>query len=349
MVESHTGFMKACFEQALKGRFLAPPNPLVGAILTLNNQVISKGFHAKFGEPHAERAALESLSADESLRSATLYVNLEPCAHFGKTPPCTDLILEKNIGHVVISAGDTSDKVNGRGIEILRAAGVRVTEGVLKTEGRFLNRRFFTFHEKKRPYIILKWAQTADGMIADSNFHSKWISGEESRDLVHEWRAEEGAILIGTNTAKQDNPHLTARPKNLSDDQYNQPLRIVIDRNLTLSKLNLYDQAAKTMIVNSLKDEEAGMHEFLKVDFSRDIFPQILEVLYQKNILSLIVEGGAAVLNSLISAKIFDEARVFKANKRFGSGLRAPQINLEPSSKVNIGNDILKTYINHDF
>lgn len=349
MQDNHSKYMQRCLELAALGRYLTAPNPRVGAVLVHENQIVAEGYHQKYGSAHAEKSAIDNLQDKKLLSECTLYVNLEPCSHFGKTPPCADLILESKIPKVVIGTRDTSDKVAGKGIAKLKQNGIEVLEDVLSKECRLLNKRFFTYHEKKRPYIILKWAQTGDGFIADADLKSKWISCEQSRELVHEWRAEESAILVGTNTARQDNPHLTARPKNLTVEQYNQPLRIVIDRNLTLSKLNLYDDSAKTLIVNAVKSGLSGMHEFLQVNFEGDLYTQVCNALHSKQITSVIVEGGAVVLNALITEGLYDEARVFKSNKIFGGGIKAPEMKSTVLSRETIGTDVLKSYINHSF
>ena len=350
MAKEHTDYMKLCLKLAKKGEFLTSPNPLVGSILVDNANIISQGYHKHYSAAHAERACLDNIKEYTISKHAVLYVNLEPCSHFGKTPPCADYLIERGLKHVVIGCMDSSKKVNGQGIEKLKSAGVEVSENVLKDECRFLNRRFFTFHEKKRPYIVLKWAETKDGFIADRENKSKWISSEQSRELVHLYRAEEAAILIGYNTAKYDNPFLTARPASLDEKKYNQPTRVFLDRNLSLPQtIHLYNNHAKSIIINQIKQGFEGVHEFVKIDFSAPVIEQIIEILHTRNINSLLVEGGTKLLQSFIERELYDEARVFISPKKFESGVRAPKIGKTASSVTMITEDTLKIYTNHDF
>jgi len=328
----HETFMSRCLQLAENGLGNAAPNPMVGSVIVHNNKIIGEGFHRKCGEAHAEVNAINSVKDKELLKDSTLYVNLEPCSHYGKTPPCSNLIIQHKIPRVVIGCKDTFSLVSGRGIEQLKNAGCAVIVGVMENEARWLNRRFFTFHEKKRPYIVLKWAQTIDGFVdvkRNENEPSKpfWITNDLCKRLVHKWRSEEQAIMVGTNTALKDNPQLNVR-----EWFGNMPLRIVTDRNLRLPKnLNIFDNSQKTLIFNSLKNEISDKIEFVKIDFSenkKNSVLQILEKLYERNILSVFVEGGSELLNTFISNHLWDEARVFTGHKYFYEGTKAPDFPL---------------------
>jgi diaminohydroxyphosphoribosylaminopyrimidine deaminase/5-amino-6-(5-phosphoribosylamino)uracil reductase len=349
MLENHSEFMKRCLELAKLGRHFTAPNPMVGSVLVSEGKIISEGYHEKYGAAHAERLAIDSLKDKILLTACTLYVNLEPCSHFGNTPPCADYIIQSGIKKVVVGSKDTSEKVSGKGIEKLKNSGVEVIENVLEAECRFLNRRFFTFHEKHRPYIILKWAETADGFIADGAHNSKWISSEESRKLVHQWRAREQAILVGTNTARLDNPFLTARPESSEELSYRQPVRIVIDRSLSLPVThNLFNTQAETLIINDTKNEKSGHIEYIKLDFSRSL-RNLMAALHAHGITSLIVEGGSILLRSFIEKGLYDEIRRFKSSKTFGAGIAAPVISALPHSKTDVGGDTLEIFTKHGF
>jgi diaminohydroxyphosphoribosylaminopyrimidine deaminase/5-amino-6-(5-phosphoribosylamino)uracil reductase len=329
----HEKYMQRCIDLAKLGLGNTAPNPMVGSVIVHNNQIIGEGYHRKFGESHAEVNAINSVKNKDLLKGSTIYVNLEPCSHFGKTPPCANLIADVGIPNVVIGSIDTASHVSGKGIQILKNANVYVIQDVLENECKELNKRFFSFHEKKRPYIILKWAQTQDGFIdiIRSNSQPKnptWITNEYSKTLVHKWRAEEQAILVGTNTVYQDNPSLTTRNwlgKN--------PLRVVLDRELKLKpSLNVFNKEAKTIIIadNSMKDTALRNYsnqtsiEF--IDYSNDFQTQLFEILNKRNILSIIVEGGEQVLNSFIKNSFWDEALVFEGNKFFKKGIKAPDL-----------------------
>jgi len=318
--------MMRCLELARLGAGSVAPNPMVGCVIVCREKIIGEGFHQKHGEAHAEVNAINAVANAELLKESTLYVSLEPCAHHGLTPPCSDLIAEKQIPRVVIGTVDPFSEVSGKGIEKLRRAGIEVEVGMLEEECRELNRRFFTFHEKKRPYIILKWAQTCDGFIdikrESENFGKPtWITGDLALRLVHKIRSEEGAILVGTNTAEKDNPSLTVRHwagKN--------PLRAVIDKTLRLPKnLNLFDGAAKTLVFNSEKEKETEATAWVKIPFGENSIYMLLSELHRRKVLSVIVEGGKQLLDSFISAGLWDEAHVFTGNKFFHSGIRAPE------------------------
>lgn len=309
-------YMQRCLNLALLGLGNVAPNPMVGCVIVHNGIIIGEGYHQKYGEAHAEVNAIASVSTKELLRESTLYVNLEPCSHYGKTPPCSDLIVRSQIPRVVIGSNDPNPLVAGKGIAKLRNAGVEVTSGILKQSTDFLNRRFLTFFTKKRPYIILKWAQSADGFIAPTDNRQVWLSNELSKKLVHKWRSEEQAIMVGTNTARIDNPELTVRlwkGKN--------PLRVVIDKDLSLPTGNhLFNNAANTLVFNSRENSKENNIEKVKIDFSASLPKQVLDGLYQRNIGSVIIEGGATLLNSFIEANLWDEARMFKTTALLHSG-----------------------------
>jgi diaminohydroxyphosphoribosylaminopyrimidine deaminase/5-amino-6-(5-phosphoribosylamino)uracil reductase len=336
--------MRRCLELAGNGRGSVAPNPLVGAVLVADGSIIAEGFHKQFGGPHAEVNAIATLSDRTLLERSTLYVNLEPCSHFGKTAPCADLIVESRIPRVVVGCADIFEEVRGRGILKLQRSGVDVLEGVLAREALLLNCRFFTRHAYRRPYVILKWAATSDGYIARTDHTSKWISSDASRARVHEWRAVEDAILVGTATARHDNPALTVRMTSGRN-----PLRIVIDRHLALSpNLTLFDGNTETLVFNSLRSERRSANvELVKIDDPDGFVPSILQELYQRRISSLIVEGGSRTLSSFIEADAWDEARVFESKAKFGEGIPAPPLPHPPLSEEECGGDILKIYMNH--
>ncbi|HZY77952.1 MAG TPA: bifunctional diaminohydroxyphosphoribosylaminopyrimidine deaminase/5-amino-6-(5-phosphoribosylamino)uracil reductase RibD [Cyclobacteriaceae bacterium] len=334
-------FIRRCFDLALNGIGSVSPNPLVGCVIAHNGNIIGEGWHKKYGGPHAEVNAVASVADQSLLSSATVYVNLEPCSHFGKTPPCADLLIEKRVKKVVISNADSNELVSGKGARKLRDAGIEVVTGVLEAEGRYLNRRFFTYVEKKRPYIILKWAQTSDGFISRNSHEWFKISNSLSHKLVHRWRSEEDAFLVGTQTAATDNPKLNVREWVGRD-----PLRVVIDRTLRLdASLNLFDGSAPTICYNLSKNEERKNLSFVKVpednfchNISRDLFTRKIQ--------SLVVEGGAETLNLFISQDLWDEARVFQSEISFGDGLKAPSLPGVPVSTTGIGTDVLSVYQN---
>jgi len=334
--------MKKCLELATKGMGYVSPNPMVGCVIVFNNQIIGEGYHKKYGTAHAEINAIENVKDRSLLKKSTLYVNLEPCVHFGKTPPCTNLIIESEIPKVVIGCRDSYSEVSGKGIEKMQNIGIEVIVGVLEKESRELNKRFFTFHEKKRPYIILKWAESKDGFMAPLNQKKPfWMTSSESKKLVHKWRAEEEAILIGRITAKKDNPSLTVR-----EVAGNNPIRIIIDKNLTLSgDLNLFNSEAKTIIFNSIKSEKTGTNYFIKIDFNY-LIKKILKELHKQNIQSVKIEGGSITLQSFIDANIWDEARIFTANKLLSQGLKTPIIEGKIILERKIGTDTLEIITN---
>lgn len=332
-------FMKRVLELALLGRGHVSPNPLVGCVIVHNGSIVGEGWHKKYGEAHAEVNAIESVQDKSLLKESTLYVNLEPCSHFGKTPPCTDLLIKHQLKKVVIANLDTNPTVAGEGVKKLRTTGVEVITGILEKEGKELNKRFFTFIEKKRPFILLKWAETSDGFIAHENYNSKWISNEYSRQLVHKWRAEEDAVLVGTKTAFHDNPELTVR-----DWTGRNPVRIVLDRFLRLSdKLHVFDRSQKTICYNVLKHEEHPNFSLIRLD-EENFINHLLEDLVKRKIQSVLVEGGATTLQLFMDAELWDEARVFISDKGFGKGIAAPRFHGNLIGQESVFNDTLRLY-----
>lgn len=308
------------------------PNPSVGAVLVHNNNIIAEGYTSAYGGSHAEVNCIATAKANcpELIAKSTLYVSLEPCSHWGKTPPCADLVISSGIKKVVIGTIDPFAKVAGAGIKKLMLAGVDVTVGILETECQEINKRFFTFHEKKRPYIILKWAQTLDGFIAPLERDEQkpvWITNSYSRQLVHKWRSEEMAILVGGKTVADDNPSLTTR-----DWEGKNPTRVVIDTKRSLQRsLTIFDTSAETIELSTAAPQE------------------ICDALYTNDLQSVIIEGGAKTLQSFIDAGLWDEARVFYGNTNFGKGINAPVLEKKtiPYKTENIQGDILNYYKNH--
>jgi diaminohydroxyphosphoribosylaminopyrimidine deaminase/5-amino-6-(5-phosphoribosylamino)uracil reductase len=332
-------FMKRAFELAYLGVGEVSPNPRVGCVIVLEGKIIGEGWHRKFGGPHAEVNAVHAVSDEAMLNGATVYVNLEPCSHLGKTPPCTDLLIKHGVKKVVVANEDTNPLVSGRGMKKLLDAGIEVVSGVLAQDGRQLNRRFFTFVEKRRPYIILKWAETADGFIARTDFDSKWISNAYSRQLVHQWRSQEDAVLVGGKTAAHDNPRLSVR-----DWSGRNPVRLVIDAQLRLpGDLHLFDQSQTTYCYNLLQREEQENLVFVKLQ-EEDFLSQLVNDAYEKNIQSVIVEGGQKTLDRFIRSGLWDEARVFRSSYSIGSGINAPRITGELISREEISDDLLEIF-----
>lgn len=333
-------YMKRALELAELGKGQVSPNPMVGCVIVHNQRIIGEGYHKKYGEAHAEVNAIQSVVDQSLLPESTAYVTLEPCAHQGKTPPCADLLIEKKIKRVVIASKDPFDQVNGKGIEKLKEAGIEISTGLLENEAEDLNVRFFTAIKKQRPYVILKWAQTSDGFIARENYDSKWISNASSRQLVHKWRTEEDAILVGKNTALHDNPSLTAREWDGKN-----PIRILLDSNLEVhTDAKLFDDNAPTLIFNSLKEERTKNIEWIKTDLNNPW--SVLRHLNERKIQSIIIEGGTQVLNSFINENCWDEARIFTSAQVFGKGLEAPKIKGIDVHKTSILEDQLTIYKN---
>lgn len=344
-MDTHKRYMARCIELAQLGAGHVSPNPMVGCVIVHEGTIIGEGYHQKYGGAHAEVNAIQSVKNEDLLTKSTLYVTLEPCAHYGLTPPCSDLIVEKRIRRVVVGTVDPFAKVAGKGITKMMNAGIDVTVGILENECAGLNKRFFTFHEKRRPYVILKWAQTQDGFIdihrTPENFGTPtWITGNESLLKVHRMRAEEDAIMVGTNTALKDNPSLTVR-----HCEGKNPVRVVLDRNLSLPKsLHIFDKSAKTLVFNSRVSIEKENVSYVKIDFEQDVVSQVLDELYRNNLLSLIVEGGQRLLQTFIDSGLWDEAWVFEGSKKFGNGISAPKLQGEIFSTETIGEDKLTVY-----
>ncbi|MEO8933018.1 MAG: bifunctional diaminohydroxyphosphoribosylaminopyrimidine deaminase/5-amino-6-(5-phosphoribosylamino)uracil reductase RibD [Xanthomarina sp.] len=330
----HEKYIKRCIEIAKNGLGSTAPNPMVGCVIIYNNEIIGEGFTSTYGGNHAEVNAIEAVKDKTLLNKATLYVTLEPCSHYGKTPPCSDLIIKHKIPHVVIGTTDTYSEVAGKGIEKLKKSGCQVIAGILENECKEHHKRFFTFHNKKRPYIILKWAETQDGFISPETRNEQkpvWITNKYSRQLVHKWRAEEQAILVGTKTVLEDNPSLTVR-----DWTGKNPVRVVLDKKNKLSRdYQVFNEEAETLIIS---DNE--------IDFSTNLAAQICSYLHNKNIQSIIIEGGRQTLQTFIDENIWDEARVFIGKSTFRKGVKAPNILGEIQSKTLIIDDILKIYSN---
>jgi diaminohydroxyphosphoribosylaminopyrimidine deaminase/5-amino-6-(5-phosphoribosylamino)uracil reductase len=339
-----TLYIERCLQLAEKAKGAAMPNPMVGAVLVHQGCVIGEGFHQQYGQAHAEVNCFDSVANKDKhlIAESTMYVSLEPCAHYGKTPPCANRIVQEGVKRVVICNTDPFEKVAGKGIQILRDNGIEVLTGILEGKGSWLNRRFFTFHQQQRPYIILKWAQTTKGLFAPKDRTRFQLTDEFSSRLSHQWRSEESAILVGFTTAMNDNPQLINRY-----GQGPQPLRIAIDKDVQLpSSHHLLAQDYPTWIVNQHKEETMGHLHFIQLDFKQDIIPQILNRLYQANILSLIVEGGVHLLHRFIEAGIWDEARVFEAPNVLSEGLLAPcLINAQKIVETNLKQDKLKVYL----
>ncbi|PRX49673.1 bifunctional diaminohydroxyphosphoribosylaminopyrimidine deaminase/5-amino-6-(5-phosphoribosylamino)uracil reductase RibD [Salegentibacter salegens] len=341
----HEKYIKRCIELAKNGLGTTYPNPLVGSVIVHQNKIIGEGWHQKAGAPHAEVNAINSVKDESLLKKATIYVSLEPCSHFGKTPPCSDLIIAKGIKKVVIGTVDPFAEVAGRGIKKLMEAGCEVQVGILEKKCQDLNKRFFTFHQKKRPYIILKWAQTADGFIAPKIQEKRepvWITNQYSKQLVHKWRSEEQAILVGTNTAIADNPKLNTRLWEGTN-----PVRVVIDKELKIPQESaLFDGSIKTIVLNENETSDKNNLIFEKLDFQQDLSQQICEVLYRHNLQSVIIEGGAKTLQTFIDVDLWDEARVFTGISEFHKGLKAPEFSGKMFSEISLERDNLKTYRN---
>lgn len=333
--------MRRALELATLGRGSVSPNPLVGCVIVHGDRVIGEGWHQRYGEAHAEVNAVRAVADPALFPEATAYVTLEPCAHFGKTPPCADLLIQKKIKRVVICNEDPFPLVDGRGIQKLLAAGIEVQTGLLAEEGRELNQRFFTWVEKKRPYIFLKWAETADGFMAPPDRRPVAISGALSHQLVHKWRTEEDAVLVGTATARHDNPRLNARLW-----QGRNPTRLVIDRTLQLPPdLHLFDGSQPTRVYHETGSPVAqeGV-TYVPLSADEPFLPQLLADLYHNKLQSVIVEGGAALLESFLKEGLWDEAQVFKSPKTLGAGVAAPMVRGTLKSSEKIGEDWLMSY-----
>ncbi|WP_435622651.1 bifunctional diaminohydroxyphosphoribosylaminopyrimidine deaminase/5-amino-6-(5-phosphoribosylamino)uracil reductase RibD [Flagellimonas sp.] len=341
----HENYIRRCIQLGEHGLGNTAPNPMVGCVIVHGETIIGEGFTSPYGGPHAEVNAVASVNDKTLLTQCTLYVTLEPCSHYGKTPPCVNLILEHRIPKVVIGIQDPHDKVAGKGIQKLREAGCEVIVGVLEAECRWHHRRFLSLQEKKRPYIILKWAETQNGFIAPSkavrskNPEPYWITNPNSRQLVHQWRSEEQAILVGTNTVLEDNPKLNVRSWKGSN-----PIRVVIDRDLKIPhQYNVLDSEVKTIVLTQVDDDSKCVKgvEYEVIDFTDNVVQEICDVLNRHCITSLIVEGGTQTLQSFIDSGIWDEARIFKGDQTFSEGLPAPKIIATRIAKQKIFSDTL--------
>ncbi|MFA6087971.1 bifunctional diaminohydroxyphosphoribosylaminopyrimidine deaminase/5-amino-6-(5-phosphoribosylamino)uracil reductase RibD [Mucilaginibacter sp.] len=344
----HEIYMQRCLELAALGAGSVSPNPMVGAVIVHDGKIIGEGYHQRYGEAHAEVNAVNMVinrfdNHADLMKDATIYVSLEPCAHYGKTPPCADLIIKHRIPQVVVGCRDPFPQVDGKGIEKLIAAGVAVTVGVLEQDCQWLNRRFFTRVQKQRPYIILKWAQTANGFFAPADGSQHWITGPEARKLVHQWRAEEDSILVGKNTVMADDPQLNTRYA-----EGKSPKRVVIDRRLELSTaLNIFDQTVETLIFNEIKTDIDGKIKYIALeDFDRFVPQYILFQLYLQDIQSVIIEGGAHTLNTFIHDGLWDEARIFTGTSVLSEGIKAPAITGTNAGEYVVGADSLQIFYN---
>lgn len=330
-------FMRRALELATLGRGQVSPNPLVGCVIVHDGKIIGEGWHKKYGEAHAEVNAVNSVENPALLAESTVYVNLEPCSHFGKTPPCADMLIAHRVKKVVVANLDSNPLVSGSGVKKLRAAGVEVITGILDKEGHALNEAFFTYITLQRPFIVLKWAETADGFIARENYDSKWISHALSRQVVHQWRAELDAILVGSRTVAHDNPQLTVR-----DWSGRNPVRVVIDRFLRLDhKLRVFDGSQKTLRYNVLKHEEHPGLSYVRLD-ETDFLQLLIKDLHKQKIQSVLVEGGAHTLQHFIDAGMWDEARIFQSPRCFEKGIAAPVIHGRLTTQRMLAEDTLK-------
>ena len=340
-------WMQRCLELAKNGLGSVAPNPMVGCVIVHNHQVIGEGYHEKYGEGHAEVNAVRQVKDHSLLKEATAYVSLEPCAHFGKTPPCADMLIEKGLKRVVIASRDPFPEVDGKGMEKLRKAGIDVDFGVLEEEALELNARFFTFHQQHRPYVILKWAQSEDGFIdihrksGDGQKPTK-ISGKLAQRLVHQWRGQEPAIMVGAKTALLDNPRLDVRFGTGPN-----PVRVVLDQEGELPEdLHLFDGSTPTLIFTEKIKENRSSVDFISIDFKANPLQQVLNSLAERKLQSIFIEGGKQLLQSFIDAGLWDEARVFTNPRKLNSGVKAPQIPSTPAAMEQIEDDQLSIYRN---
>lgn len=337
--------MQRCLELAQLGAGFTAPNPMVGCVIVNEGRIIGEGYTSPYGGSHAEVNAINAVEDQQLLQQSILYVNLEPCAHFGQTPPCCDLIVERKIPQVVIACVDPFAKVNGAGIKRMMENGIDVKVGLLEADAVEFNRRFFTFHEKKRPYIILKWAETADGFVDHNRTSAETspliISGNVANTLVHKWRSHEAAILVGKNTVQLDNPSLTVR-----HTEGPNPIRVILDQNIGSSpSSHVFDNRHKTLVFNKLKNGKNDITEFIQV---KDIFDlsEVLSELYKRNILSVLVEGGPTIHNSFFMAGLWDEIRQFRSNNSIGEGIRALSVTRNSEQRLKIGTDLLSIFRN---
>lgn len=338
-------YIKRCIELANKAIGKTYPNPLVGSVIVYNNKIIGEGYHHKAGENHAEINAINSVQDKSLIPESTIYVSLEPCAHYGKTPPCALKIKELGFKKVVIGAMDSHDKVNGKGKKIIQDAGIEVVSGILEKECTELNKRFFTFHEKKRPYIILKWAKSGDDFM-DKDFKPVSISNPLVNQFVHQLRADEHAILVGTQTALNDNPALTVR-----NVEGKNPVRVLIDFELKVPQdFNIYNKEAKTLVINTVKEEEKENIRFIKIN-KENFLNELMNALYKEQIQSVIIEGGRFTLQQFIDENLWDEAIVIKNEAlKLENGTKAPLFTIKAEKEEKFRDNIIQFYKrgNHD-
>jgi len=347
-VINHQLYIKRCLQIAKNGIGTCRPNPAVGAVVVYQNKIIGEGFTSPYGGSHAEVHAINAVKDKSLLKEATIYVTLEPCSHFGKTPPCADLIVKHQLKNVVIGCIDSNSLVAGKGVDRLKKAGINVTVGVLEAECKEHHKRFFTVQNKKRPYIILKWAQTKDGFVAPLKKDEQkpvWISNSYSQQLVHKWRAQEHAILVGTNTVIADNPKLNVRSWSGQN-----PVRIVLDRTFRIPEdSSVLDGSVMTIVITEKQECLCEQNEKLfieTIDFSNNLAKQVCDVLQKHQIQSVIIEGGSQTLQTFIDENLWDEALVFVGETTFKAGVKAPIFNKVFTKEINIKTDVLKTYIN---
>jgi diaminohydroxyphosphoribosylaminopyrimidine deaminase/5-amino-6-(5-phosphoribosylamino)uracil reductase len=341
-------YMQRCLQLALLGQGNVAPNPMVGCVIVCGNEIIGEGYHKKLGSSHAEVEAMRSVADSTKLQSSVLYVNLEPCSHFGKTPPCADLIVRCGIPEVVVGMTDPNVLVAGKGISRLREAGITVRQSDMEKECRFLNRRFVINHERNRPYIILKWAQSLDGyMDIDRTTGVKgvhWITGSQTKRIVHQWRSAESAVLVGAGTVRNDDPMLTVR-----EIEGRQPLRIILDPGCRISpESHVLTDGFNTMVINEMKSEIVSGHlEYVQLSDMHENLSAIMDLIYQRNIASLIVEGGRHTIMQFLEAGLYDEVRILKGSKELHGGLQAPKIELGIIERFDSGHDQIIQFYNN--
>ena len=341
---NHENFIKRTFDLARLGQGRVEPNPMVGCVIVHNGQIISEGRHEFYGGPHAEVNAFAHLTSEKEslIQECTVYVNLEPCCVNAKTPPCSELLIAKGVKKVVVSTCDPNPRINGKSLIGLREHGMEAIAGILEEEGNELNKRFFTYHNKKRPYVILKWAQTRNGFMASDRPEQKWISNKLANRLSHKWRTEEMAIMVGTNTAAIDNPQLTSR-----DADGRNPLRIVMDQKLRLPpNLRLFDQSTATVVYTEKEKMNDENLEFQQIEFGSSVIENVLNDLVARDITSLMVEGGPALLKSFIEKGLWDEARIITANQSWPAGKKPPTIFGNLVAEEQLGDNRLELWRN---
>lgn len=343
-MQKHEIYMHRCIELAKLGAGYVAPNPMVGSVLVHNNRIIGEGYHQLYGKAHAEVNCINSVRDEDKvfIESSVIYVSLEPCAHFGKTPPCANLIIRHKIPTVVVGCRDPFEQVDGKGIDKLKSAGIAVMTGLLEQQCKELNKRFFTFHTKRRPYITLKWAQSKNQKIANADFSRVLISNTFSNRLVHKWRSEEAAIMVGTNTALQDDPALNTRHWTGTD-----PVRLIVDMNLRLPQtLQVFNRKQKTIVFNGLKSEEQENLIYYKIEKESSLVKTLLKACYELNIQSVLIEGGNKLAETFINEEMWDEARVIENTALIiDNGLSAPVLsNHQLISSETFMNDVVSFY-----